>query len=148
MLPAHYSLVNFTFPVICTVHVMVIPCQTAMNINMLFELVLFFLSSQRIDMERATREAMDPNLRHKPRLLSEEELPSWLIKDEDEVNKIVLILQLQLLVEEIIVFVVIWVHPSLIFSKSKEIYHIHIHIHVIIVLVDKDIHSRSRYTCS
>ena len=41
---------------------------------------------QRIDMERATREAMDPNLRHKPRLLSEEELPSWLLKDEDEVG--------------------------------------------------------------
>ena len=30
---------------------------------------------------------MDPNLRHKPRLLSEEELPSWLLKDEDEVGK-------------------------------------------------------------
>ena len=45
------------------------------------------LSPQRIDMERATREAMDPNLRHKPRLLSEEELPSWLLKDEDEVGK-------------------------------------------------------------
>ena len=41
---------------------------------------------QRIDMERATREAMDPNLRHKPRLLSEEELPSWLIRDEDDVS--------------------------------------------------------------
>jgi SWI/SNF-related matrix-associated actin-dependent regulator of chromatin subfamily A protein 2/4 len=40
-----------------------------------------------MDMERATREAMDPNLRHKPRLLSEEELPSWLLKDEDEVRK-------------------------------------------------------------
>ena len=37
-------------------------------------------------MERATREAIDPNLRHKPRLLSEEELPSWLLKDEDEVR--------------------------------------------------------------
>ena len=45
------------------------------------------LSPQRMDMERATREAMDPNLRHKPRLLSEEELPSWLLKDEDEVGK-------------------------------------------------------------
>ena len=44
------------------------------------------LSPQRMDMERATREAMDPNLRHKPRLLSEEELPSWLLKDEDEVG--------------------------------------------------------------
>ena len=39
-------------------------------------------------MERATREAMDPNLRHKPRLLSDEELPSWLLKDEDEVSKL------------------------------------------------------------
>ena len=37
-------------------------------------------------MERATEEAMDPNLCHKPRLLSEEELPSWLLKDEDEVG--------------------------------------------------------------
>ena len=44
------------------------------------------LSPQRIDIERATWEAMDPNLRHKPRLLSEEELPSWLLKDEDEVG--------------------------------------------------------------
>lgn len=41
-----------------------------------------------MDMERATREAMDPNLRHKPRLLSDEELPSWLLKDEDEVRKL------------------------------------------------------------
>ena len=40
-------------------------------------------------MERATREAMDPNLRHKPRLLSDEELPSWLLKDEDEVRKLI-----------------------------------------------------------
>ena len=32
---------------------------------------------------------MDPNLRHKPRLLSEEELPSWLLKDEDEVRNYV-----------------------------------------------------------
>ena len=47
-------------------------------------------------MERATREAMDPNLRHKPRLLSEEELPSWLIKDEDEVSNVVLILHAQI----------------------------------------------------
>ena len=45
------------------------------------------LPPQQIDMERATREAMDPNLHHKPRLLSEEELPSWLLKDEDEVGK-------------------------------------------------------------
>ena len=45
-----------------------------------------YIPVQRMDMERATREAMDPNLRHKPRLLAEEELPSWLIKDEDEVR--------------------------------------------------------------
>ena len=38
-------------------------------------------------MERATREAMDPNLRHKPRLLSKEELLSWLFKDKDKVRK-------------------------------------------------------------
>ena len=36
-------------------------------------------------MERASREALDPSLRHKPRLISEEELPSWLLKDVDEV---------------------------------------------------------------
>ena len=46
----------------------------------------YIIPSQRMDMERATREAMDPNLRHKPRLLSDEELPSWLIRDEDEVR--------------------------------------------------------------
>ena len=50
-------------------------------------IIFAVLSPQRIDMEQATREAMDPNLRHKPRLLSEEELPSWLLKDEDEVGK-------------------------------------------------------------
>lgn len=49
-------------------------------------MMICFVGPQRIDMERATREAMDPNLRHKPRLLSEEELPAWLIKDEDEVR--------------------------------------------------------------
>ena len=37
-------------------------------------------------MERASREALDPSLRHKPRLISEEELPSWLLKDVDEVS--------------------------------------------------------------
>ena len=54
------------------------------------------LFSQRIDMERATCEAMDPNLCHKPRLLSEEELPSWLINDEDEVSNVVLISHMQI----------------------------------------------------
>ena len=47
---------------------------------------MYIILFQRMDMERATREAMDPNLRHKPRLLSDEELPSWLIRDEDEVR--------------------------------------------------------------
>ena len=37
-------------------------------------------------MERCSRDAMDPNLRHKPRLISEEELPSWLLKGEEEVS--------------------------------------------------------------
>ena len=43
--------------------------------------------TQRIDMERMSREAMDPYLRHKPRLIVEEELPAWLLRDEDEVRK-------------------------------------------------------------
>ena len=47
-------------------------------------------------MERTTREAMDPNLRHKPTLLSEEELPSWLLKDEDEVRKILFSFQVKM----------------------------------------------------
>lgn len=44
----------------------------------------------RIDMERVSREAMDPTLRHKPRLISLEELPSWLLKDVEEVDQIAL----------------------------------------------------------
>lgn len=43
---------------------------------------------QRLDMERASREAMDPNLRGKARLITEAELPSWLIKDDDEVGHV------------------------------------------------------------
>lgn len=70
---------------------------------------------QRMDIERVARETMvscaipsllnidphsffltlwpclslqDPNLRHKLRLISEEELPSWLVKDVDEVDQL------------------------------------------------------------
>ena len=60
----------------------------AVEFHYCYLILTVVLSPQRIDMERATREAMDPNLRHKPRLLSEEELPSWLLKDEDEVGKL------------------------------------------------------------
>ncbi|CAI8041926.1 Transcription activator BRG1 [Geodia barretti] len=42
----------------------------------------------RMDMERCSRDAMDPNLRHKPRLISEEELPSWLLKGEEEMDQL------------------------------------------------------------
>lgn len=45
-------------------------------------------SVQRIDMERASREAMDPALRHKPRLIIDDELPSWLLRDEEEVSEV------------------------------------------------------------
>lgn len=41
----------------------------------------------RMDMERISREALDPNLRHKPRLIAEEELPGWLLRDEDQVEQ-------------------------------------------------------------
>jgi SWI/SNF-related matrix-associated actin-dependent regulator of chromatin subfamily A protein 2/4 len=47
------------------------------------ELELF----QRMDLERAAREAMDPALRHKPRLMQEDELPSWLLRDTEEVEQ-------------------------------------------------------------
>ena len=47
--------------------------------------ILWLCALQRIDMERASREALDPSLRHKPRLISAEELPSWLMKDVEEV---------------------------------------------------------------
>ena len=47
-------------------------------------------------MERCSRDAMDPNLRHKPRLISEEELPSWLLKGEEEVCAIKFFLSLTL----------------------------------------------------
>ena len=38
-------------------------------------------------MERVSREVMDPNLRHKPRLISIDELPPWLLRDEEEVEQ-------------------------------------------------------------
>ncbi len=41
---------------------------------------------KRIDLERASRIAMDPYLRGKPRLISDEELPAWLLKNEEEVS--------------------------------------------------------------
>lgn len=41
-----------------------------------------------MDMERCSRDAMDPNLRHKLRLISEEELPSWLLRGDDEVRQL------------------------------------------------------------
>ena len=41
-----------------------------------------------MDMERISREALDPNLRHKPRLIAEEELPGWLLRDEDQARGI------------------------------------------------------------
>ncbi len=44
------------------------------------------LCTQRIDMERASREALDPALRHKPRLITVDELPAWLLKDVEEVR--------------------------------------------------------------
>lgn len=46
---------------------------------------------QRIDIERANRDAMDPNLRNKPRLICNEELPAWLLRDEEEVRHVTLI---------------------------------------------------------
>ena len=42
-------------------------------------------SMQRIDIERAKREALDPYMRGKARLITMAELPSWLIKDDEEV---------------------------------------------------------------
>ncbi|XP_065904965.1 transcription activator BRG1-like isoform X2 [Dysidea avara] len=50
------------------------------------ELELF----QRMDMERESREAMDPELRHKPRLVTAEELPAWILRDDDEVEQLTL----------------------------------------------------------
>ena len=41
---------------------------------------------QRMDIERRRQEARDPN--RKPRLMEEEELPSWLIKDDKEVERL------------------------------------------------------------
>ncbi|KAL5021635.1 hypothetical protein ScPMuIL_000790 [Solemya velum] len=41
---------------------------------------------QRMDLERRREEARDPN--RKPRLLEEDELPSWMVKDEDEVERL------------------------------------------------------------
>ncbi len=41
---------------------------------------------QRMDIERRRQEARDPN--RKPRLMEEEELPSWLLKDDKEVERL------------------------------------------------------------
>ena len=43
-------------------------------------------SFQRMDIERRRQEARDPN--RKPRLMEEEELPSWLLKDDKEVERL------------------------------------------------------------
>lgn len=42
--------------------------------------------SQRMDMERRRAEATNPN--RKPRLLEETELPTWMLRDEAEVQKL------------------------------------------------------------
>lgn len=41
---------------------------------------------QRMDIERRRQEARDPN--RKPRLMEEEELPGWLLKDDKEVERL------------------------------------------------------------
>lgn len=43
-----------------------------------------FLLLQKMDLERRRMEARDPN--RKPRLMEEDELPSWLVKDVKEVS--------------------------------------------------------------
>ena len=54
-------------------------CRLALFITMSLYL-------QRIDFERARTDALDPQLRHKPRLIADEELPAWLLRDEEEVR--------------------------------------------------------------
>ena len=41
---------------------------------------------QRMDIERRREEARNPN--RKPRLMEEDELPTWLLKDENEVERL------------------------------------------------------------
>ena len=41
---------------------------------------------QRMDIERRRNEARDPN--RKPRLMEVNELPSWLVKDEEDVERL------------------------------------------------------------
>ena len=42
-----------------------------------------FNQYQKMDIQRKVAEAQDPN--RKPRLMAEDELPGWLLKDEAEV---------------------------------------------------------------
>ena len=71
-LPSHLSFV----------YVCVLNCLNSISSSLFFP----SLSPQRMDMERCSRDALDPNLRHKPRLISEEELPSWLLRGDEEVG--------------------------------------------------------------
>lgn len=45
-----------------------------------------FSSLQRIDMDRRREDARNP--KRKPRLMEEDELPSWIIRDEAEVDRL------------------------------------------------------------
>lgn len=54
----------------------------------MFFSLLFFASSlhQRMDLDRRREEARNP--RRKPRLMEEDELPTWIMKDDAEVERL------------------------------------------------------------
>lgn len=48
--------------------------------------MFLFLESKRMDMDRRREDARNP--KRKPRLMEEDELPSWIIKDDAEVERL------------------------------------------------------------
>lgn len=51
-----------------------------------FKTFLSFAHCQRMDMDRRREDARNP--KRKPRLMEEDELPSWIIKDDAEVERL------------------------------------------------------------
>lgn len=71
--------------VVCSLLWMLLLLLLLWMLLLLLSCPLFYLL-QRIDIERASRDALDPSVRGKPRLIVDEELPAWLIRDDDEVG--------------------------------------------------------------
>lgn len=62
------------------------PLNVPLAVPLLILLSLGFRVPQRMDLDRRREEARNP--KRKPRLMEEDELPSWIIKDDAEVERL------------------------------------------------------------